>query len=177
MIRVNSFLLQIILAARRYDEDSGWMQLLVFVIMAVFWALGSIIKARKSKKTEFEEEEEQPEEAFSERMQQMSRQMGPQQKKSVYPGPAIKRDFAKAEKIPLSVSLKDYKESVTKSLTETEKKAERPDISSERPQPPAGIDFAPNLEDPENLKRAVVYYEVLGKPLSLRDEPDNIIRH
>ena len=174
---MNSFLLQIILAARRYDEDAGWMQLLVFVIMAVFWALGSIIKAKRSKKTEFEEEEEQLEETFPEHRQQMSQQTTrPQQKKSVYPGPAIKRDFTKAEKIPLSVSLKVYKESVTKSLTETEKKTERPDISLERPRPPAGIDFAPNLEDPENLKRAVVYYEVLGKPLSLRDEPENIIR-
>lgn len=174
---MNSFLLQIILAARRYDEDAGWMQLLVFVIMAVFWALGSIIKAKKSKKTEFEEEEEQPEEAFTGHKQQMSRQAKFQQKKAAQPGPAAKSDFAKVEKIPLSVSLKDYKQSLTKSLTETEKKTERPDISSERPQPPAGIDFAPNLEDPENLKRAVVYYEVLGKPLALRDEPENIIRH
>lgn len=174
---MNSFLLQIILAARRYDEDAGWMQLLVFVVMAVFWALGSIIKAKKSKKTGFEEEEKQLEETFPEYKQQMGRQAKFQQKKAAYPEPAAKSDSAKAEKIPLSVSLKDYKQSVTKSLTETEKKAEQPDISLMQSQPPAGIDFAPNLEDPENLKRAVVYYEVLGKPLSLRDEPDNIIRH
>ena len=39
-----------VLAARNSDEkDTGWMQILVFVILSVFYAVGSIVKARANK--------------------------------------------------------------------------------------------------------------------------------
>lgn len=43
---MNIFLVQTVLIARNEDVES-WMNILVVVVLAVFWALGSIIKARK----------------------------------------------------------------------------------------------------------------------------------
>ena len=55
---MNVFSAQLILAASRNDdENSGWIQLLVFVVMAVLWAVGGIIKA-KSKKQNPEDDEQ-----------------------------------------------------------------------------------------------------------------------
>ncbi len=38
-------------------EDGGWMQLLVFVVMAVIWVIGGILNAKKNKE---EQQQEQP---------------------------------------------------------------------------------------------------------------------
>ena len=47
---MNYWLAQLILAARnRNDRGSGWVQILVFVVLAVFYAVGSIVKARANK--------------------------------------------------------------------------------------------------------------------------------
>jgi hypothetical protein len=46
---MNYLLTQLILAARKNNEDNGWMQILVFVILAVFYALGSILKVKANK--------------------------------------------------------------------------------------------------------------------------------
>jgi hypothetical protein len=171
---MDGVLLQIILAARRYDEDAGWMQLLVFVIMIVFWAVGSIVKSRSKKAGT--EEEKQLEETFSEYKQQMGRQTRPQQKKTAQLRTAARHAPAKKEPFTEPETLKSLEaERLSLFLKETETKAARPDISSEQTQPQAGINFLPDLEGPDSLKRGVIYYEVLGKPLAMRDEPKNII--
>jgi hypothetical protein len=51
---------QIILAARS-DDVEGWMNVLVVVLLAVFWAIWGVLKAR-AKKNEAEKEEEEPSE-------------------------------------------------------------------------------------------------------------------
>ena len=52
-------LAQIVLVAQRRDNDgAGWMQILVFVILAVLYAVGSILKAKGSKLEEQGEEAE-----------------------------------------------------------------------------------------------------------------------
>ena len=43
------FLAQLILAARNNDDGGGWVQLLVFLVMAIFWIVGGIKKARANK--------------------------------------------------------------------------------------------------------------------------------
>jgi flagellar biosynthesis/type III secretory pathway M-ring protein FliF/YscJ len=50
-------LAQIILAIRS-DDVGGWMNILVVVLLAVFWAIWGILKAR-AKKNESEDDEEQ----------------------------------------------------------------------------------------------------------------------
>ena len=47
---MSKLLLFMILAARNSDgEDTGWSQLLVFIVLAVFWSIGGIMKARAEK--------------------------------------------------------------------------------------------------------------------------------
>ena len=43
---MSCLLAQMLLARGNDGDDSGWMQLLILVIMAVFWALGGILKAK-----------------------------------------------------------------------------------------------------------------------------------
>jgi hypothetical protein len=53
---MSGFLIQIVFGFRVLDiEDSGWMQLLVFAVMAVIYALGSISKSKKAKSKEAEQ--------------------------------------------------------------------------------------------------------------------------
>ncbi|MFA5251146.1 MAG: hypothetical protein WC454_00975, partial [Phycisphaerae bacterium] len=48
---MNYWLAQLVLAARNSNEDNVWMQILGFVILAIFYAVGSIVKARANKTT------------------------------------------------------------------------------------------------------------------------------
>lgn len=53
---MSGFLIQIVFGFRGLDiEDSGWMQLLVFAVMAVIYALASIGKAKRAKTKETEQ--------------------------------------------------------------------------------------------------------------------------
>lgn len=57
---MDCYLAQIIMAARNSDgEETGWIRILVIVIVAVFWIVSGIVKARANKLSR--EGEEQPE--------------------------------------------------------------------------------------------------------------------
>ena len=50
---MSSSFLQIILAARNNKGDAeGWMQMLVFIVLAIFWAIGGIVKARANQRAQ-----------------------------------------------------------------------------------------------------------------------------
>ncbi|MFH1882285.1 MAG: hypothetical protein ABIL62_06200, partial [Planctomycetota bacterium] len=55
---MNYSLAQIILAARSRDPD-GWMSILVLVLVAAVYGLGTILKVKKGKKEQEQAEEEQ----------------------------------------------------------------------------------------------------------------------
>ncbi|UCF15718.1 MAG: hypothetical protein JSW59_20175, partial [Phycisphaerales bacterium] len=44
---MNNLLAQIVLAQQRFDD--GWMNILFVIVLAVFWMLGSIVKAMRTK--------------------------------------------------------------------------------------------------------------------------------
>ena len=41
---------QFVLASNGRDDDRGWVQLLVFIVLGVMYALGSLVKAKTNKK-------------------------------------------------------------------------------------------------------------------------------
>jgi hypothetical protein len=41
-------------------EENAWMQLLVFIVLAVFWAIGGIVKARNTKAQEEKQKRQTP---------------------------------------------------------------------------------------------------------------------
>jgi len=209
---MNYFVAQIILAARRRDTE-GWMQILVFVVLIVFYALGSIVKA-KSRKLEEDSDEEitgRPPHRPPERMKGLQKQprrpagapVGPAlpreyepqrqpiRRKVVRPQPAVERPLTEKQpplerpwempemlELPLlgpqvQHGIKELPEFTTETIEELEAKslgfaAQKPvveDVSS------PVLDYA----DADELTRAILHYEILGKPLSLRGPSEQII--
>lgn len=206
---MNDFLAQIILAARR-DDAEFWMQILVFVIVIAFWALGGILRA-KSRKSEQQQEEElarrtaRKPPGFAKGLQEQflhrpgrpagpvpRRQYRPQvqqpRRKVVRPQPAVEKVAAKAGRairlaglealeapeLSTSVLPKEPAELLGEPLKGLENKLTG--IVSETPQPELLIE-KPLLDyaDPDELRRAILHYEILGKPLSLRGPGEQII--
>jgi len=173
-------LVGIVLAARKGDFGD-WANILFVLALAVFWVLGGIIKARTGGKGEPEDEEQlpgRPAHKPPERARGLQRQtFGPVQqreyrpvaqqprRKISHPRPAVPKYAAKTEegvrfrplevpelsKLPLSMP------SVLPEQKEVRQPVSKPVV--ERLLDP---------DDPDKLKRAILHYEILGKPVSLR---------
>ena len=135
-------MLQTILAANNNRPGKSWTQLLIIVVIVVVYGLKILSKAKKS----FTEDEEEP--CESPQPQQHGVQM-PERKillKSV-PVPA--------EKIEIDIEPEPVRRKLS-TLQESEQQ-EPPDIVLEL-----------DLDDTDSLRRAIIYSEILGKPLAMR---------
>jgi len=180
-----SFIYQIILAARNRDDEGGWIQILVFVGMATFWIVGGIAKAKanKIKEGDFEAEEPKDKPKAGQRREIQAKQFKPIPAK---PKPRIQQlDKSRRMQQPLTQAI-DFDEETVKiksadieaekkegpeisiedKLKELKKKAlsKKKPVSTERKTP-----FLFEFDDPDELKKAILHYEILGKPISLRD--------
>ena len=222
---MNNLLAQLILAARNSDsEDTGWMQMLVFIVLAVFYVVGSILKARANKQQKLEQEEpgrKPPEstrgapKAFKQtpyrqaqrrvghapKSQPSPQQVQPPRRKVVRPQAAGRKPSIKSEqaiKLPTLEALETLKvslpgpqvqadlEELPEFTVETVKKDirlssvealgdKRIGIAGETPQTKYLPEILLDYDDPEKLRRAILHYEILGKPLSLRGLSEHII--
>jgi len=178
-------------------EDSGWMQLLVFVVVGVFYALGGIIKARK-RKAGVEEEDESPGEQPSpeprtEPLRAIPRPKQPHgspvRRKSVLE--TFVEEITRAAHVdvqaprpqklapPLPAPQIDMKiVHLPKKPTGEAIAAIQPKRLAVEPKEQAHPDdlqvIAPELASTDDLTRAVLDYEIFGKPLSLRDPAEDI---
>ncbi len=165
------FLAQIILAARNNDYGS-WGQLLAFIVLAIFWIVGAIAKVRSNKvelADEGGEEEEfvkpveprrpQPQQRVQ-RQRPVSRpeRQGADVVRSGTHMPSQKRRALSTASVEQSVKLAD------KTVAGVGADVVSPEIGYEIAASPV-VDFA----DPEELRRAILHYEILGKPLSMRE--------
>ena len=205
---MNCFLAQIILAARNGD-GKNWINILVFVALAIFYAVGSIFKAKTSKAEQKGDEQlarkpaRKPPEGTKglqkQALEQLRRPAGPPprrqfrpqvqppRRKVMRPRPAVQKPATKLEqeiefetieplealKLPPSAALEEYKEPVIKPLKGLEDM--RIGIPSETAQPEAAIEPLLDYADTDELKRAILHYEILGRPLSLRGPSEQII--
>ena len=217
---MNNLLAQLILAARNSDsEDTGWMQMLVFIVLAVFYVVGSILKARANKQQKQDQEEpgRKPLEstrgapmAFKQTpYQQAQRRVGhapkiqpspqvakpqvqPPRRKIVRPQAAGWKSSIKTEQaieLPTLEALEAPKvslpgpqlqadlEELPEFTAKTIKKLEDMRISTpaETPQAAYLSEILLDYANPEKLRRAILHYEILGKPLSLRSPSEHII--
>ncbi len=213
---MDNLLAQQILAARNSDsEDTGWMQMLVFIVLAVFYAVGSILKARANKQQKLEQEEpgRRPPEstrgapmAFKKtpyrqaqrpvghapKSQPSPQQVQPPRRKIVRPQPAGRKPSIKTEQaieLPTLEALETPKvsppisqlqvdlEELPEFTVETVEKlgAKRVGIAGKTPQTKYMAEILLDYDDPEKLRRAILHYEILGKPLSLRSPSEHII--
>jgi hypothetical protein len=207
---MDDLLLQIILA-RRNDDTESWMNILIVVVLAVFWAIGGIVKA-KSRNPKVRDGQlpgkpvRKPTAHSREAREQMLRQLpGPvgsaqgqrQQPRPVAQKPrmkfadlqaAVRRFAVEAEqafqsqsgkKTPVLKPVLTEPQSPPKTVEFTEPidktvKRLQDKVVSESEQIPE-TDYLSELvldySDPEQLRRAILHYEILGRPLSLRDLP------
>ena len=210
---MNDFLAQIILAARNGDrEGTNWMQMLVFVILAVFYVLGSILKSKTNKPKE--EDQERPsrkagikpaESARAPKTLQktpyrqvqrpvgrtISRQPRPQvsatgraRREVKRPQPVVQKVAPKKEQaIGLEhIELPEISELSLPSPQLQPKFEELPKLEDKGVGIPAETPYAKHVteplldyDDPDKLRRAILHYEILGKPLSLRGPGEQII--
>jgi len=205
---MNNLLVQTILIARNEDVES-WMNILVVVVLAVFWALGGIIKARKIAQSRQKEQLARkpvrrppvPRSGLAEQLVKEHRPAGRVERQPYRPGVqeartklaewrAAARKFAEeAEQAfraqtaepapePPQVLPKPRTGFVAAYVSESPQFASKPSITPEY-QPAPGTPEQPPQEyltelladyaDSDQLRKAILHYEILGRPLSLRE--------
>lgn len=204
---MSELLAQVIFAARN-DDFENWVQILIFVIVAVFYVLGSILKV-KAKKVEGQQKELQLRQPQPGRpvVRVQHRRAQPQREKTMLAQPITQKVRAETERAALGrvvePTLQPKFQMPTPQL-ET-KISELPEIRirpglQELPEFTSGAVKALNAEgvtpvsdfgelgraeqipevevlpedilnysDPEQLRRAILHYEILGRPLAVRD--------
>jgi len=207
---MSCFWQHIILAARDTEE---WMNILFFVAIAAFYAIGSVLKARASKSAKQKKAAEQqgvkpiektpvrptvkkaPPPATVKKpaypqppRRPVARPRPPVQKSGVKKVEAMLRGLKKA-KVPPAVPRPELLPSVRPLQSELEGLPELPKKTVE-PLDVARLGLAAQkkekepviieepllaLDDPDALRRAILYYEILGKPVSMRRPGEHLI--
>lgn len=174
-------------------QGDEWVNILVVIVMAVFWAVGGVIKAR-AEKQKTREKIKSP----AGRRPKAARTVKPQTGRSgpmrseVRPKikpvgtakqvrPSVKPTFDRVF-LPERQG-KKVSESVVEPLVPTdvdisEVKAVEAEIASEteliKKDKPAAVtpQVGLNLDDSEQLRKAIIYHEVFGKCVGLREQTD-----
>jgi hypothetical protein len=142
---VTGWLIAAILAQRHDEDEGGWMKLLVFLVMAVFFIITNLVKARSRKR---QEEQEEPEEGLTVQLPPMRRRPIPQPQAPTGPPKIF------SHKMPEPVE-----EAPTAKLTAIPEAAKIEIPSAELIA----------LEKHDELAKGIIYSEILGKPLALRE--------
>ena len=184
-------------------DDIPWQQLLVFIVLAVIWAIGGIIKAG-AKKLESKQQAQPPRReppqpsgqqiAPSRRLpsrpsQQPRPQIQPPRRKVMRPETAVRKLAAKTAQAVYLESIEELKSSIP-SLQVQPDFNELPEFTgkaveklkdkfvsapAEISKPQYLAELSLDYADPDKLRRAILHYEILGKPLSLRSPSEHII--
>ena len=160
---MNGFFTQIILGARDPDSDD-LINILFVVVIGIVYAIGGFIKAKARKA---DQQDEQPQEA-----------------RPTGAGRQIYRQLLRPKPVELELSYRKPQDlragqgKATQKIKEQIKRLKIPvELSKEdfSAKPPKTVTSEPriksflNLESSEDLKKAFLYYEVLGKPVGFRD--------
>jgi hypothetical protein len=160
---------------------------LIFVIIAVIYALGGILKKAKDRRIILEDEEgiERPVPGRQKRQQQRrseSRRVKTPQKRWFVSGEEdVKRPrhVLAAAKPKASKPVKTKPPALEPSVSILDvglKEAEKllgetiaaPEPSNKKKQY-ITVELPVHLQDPDELRRAILHYEILGRPISLRE--------
>jgi hypothetical protein len=178
-------------------EDGGWMQLLVFVVVGVLYALGGIIKARKRKGGVADQDESPGEPAAPETRREPLRAIArPKQPQgSTVPRKSVLQTFVeeitRAAQLEVQAPRPQNPPPVARTPrieTQVVKLPRKPTgeaiaaiqpkrLAVEAKQQAQADDLpaiTPEFASTDDLARAVLDYEIFGKPLSLRDPAEDI---
>ena len=173
------------------DDAEGWMNILLFVVLAVFWAVGGIIKAASQKK-ENKQKQQPPRKpvrktpssvqtrASSSERPSRTPQVRPQTQPRVSRAPELakvlrSKIFESSGELE-SASAKLHEKLIpqnipalaSKPLVELDSmRPDRPQRKTEPEEELSELDF--NYADADELMKAILHIEILGSPVSLRD--------
>ena len=168
---MNCFLLTI-LASRNYDEDSGWMQFLVFIIIVGVYAISGFIKKSRQSKTE-QLEDDQELEGMLEQPEYQYRQYQPTQQaveKPVSSQKPVGREVSAEPRQTRSGQKKHGGHVKTLEMQQsTRESSEEQTVAVEKAKQPQAVEALASLDNPDELRKAIVTYEIIGKPVSLRE--------
>jgi hypothetical protein len=187
------------------------MNILIVVVLAVFWAIGGIIKAKANKSETGSKDNlsRKPvrklplhsREAREQMLKSLQRPSDSAQGQRQQPRPvtqkprmkfadlqaAVRKFAAEAEKT-FQGDTRESAPELKPQLTEPQIKAEKPELTEpmtatvkglrdEQTSEPVQIpeseylsELLTDYADPDELRKAILHYEILGKPLSLRDQ-------
>jgi len=148
-----SFFLSVILAVRRGDDEGGWIQLLIFIVMLVFFVISSIAKSSSEKR------QQEKAKAAEESLSQLRRRVMTHPK----PPASGKKNFSHKMPtkpvIPETVKIQPVEKVPTSEEEAPKKEKEAESLSAELIA----------LEKYDELAKGIIYSEILGKPLALRE--------
>ncbi len=194
---MSNLLAQLVLARRSPDGD-GWMNILVVVVMAVIWMVGAIVKSTKAKSGDKQQSSRKPPTPSSGGRQQIpvhsQRPAGPPQHPGHPSGAPKKRitlaDLREAARKFAAEAEQAFQGQTTKPtpkqapkpqiqpettphvapvVAQTKRLDEKQAAAAEMPPTEHLSDIQSDYADPDKLRRAILHYEILGPPLSLRD--------
>lgn len=192
------------------DDAEKWMNILILVVLAAFWAIANLVR---TKKLQQDREQEQssgrparkpstPVSALRKAfMEQLARPAAPVRYRpqarqrpptAVRPHPVMEEPTPKKEEpeptpaaAPLEKSkLPSLATALGPGLEQPPDMAGKPVEGLQAGYGPAAtheveyepaFEFLLDYEDPDQLRRAILHYEILGKPLSLRGGQEHII--
>jgi hypothetical protein len=149
-------------AANGDDDQGNWMQFLVFIIMAVIWSIGGIAKVKSSKAAQKDQEPSQ----------KKTRRPGipDSQKRPVQAGPVIRKPITYQpviEKIEPLDEISEIFEPEIEPLKELNNF--KPIIKKTEPKSITQKKSILSIDNKDDLRKAILHYEILGKPKALRD--------
>ena len=198
-------ILEQIVAAARRRRPEGWGNILFIAFLAIFWVIGAILKAKSQKEEKAKTGERQlkgkpagkPSEVVkkspfqeirraieAEIQKQMGQQVQQPQKKVARPRPVVQKAAVKREPAVRAPALEPDTQTVQTGIEELPEftgkavkklEDERISVKAEMPQAKHLAEILFDYSDPDELKRAILHYEILGRPLSLRGPAGHII--
>jgi hypothetical protein len=184
---MSDILVQTLLAARKGDFED-WANILFVLVLAVFWVLGGIIKARGAVRRGRKEEEQlpgKPERRPPERARGLRRQtFGPVQRREYRPvAQQLRARISRPQPIVPKYAPKTEEGVRVRPLEVPEVPGvsklppSMPSVRLERKEAREPVDkpFVERLldfDDADKLKRAILHYEIFGKPVSLRSSEE-----
>jgi hypothetical protein len=171
-----------ILGRRSNGDEEGWMQLLVFIVLAVFWAIGGIMKARSAKARDEKQRQQskprpqpRPRPSFerllrSEPEKARTRAVQVQRPR---PGRRFERDKGAREQVKEPVAVQSS-ESVKDVLAEVDKIDHIGEIAPMEAAMAAVAGQGIELGTSEQLRAAMLHYEIFGKCVGLRESREHV---
>jgi len=161
-LKYMDYLAQITLFAQNGD-DGNWMQMLIFVGIAVFYVIAGVVRKFSENKIKLDEEE-QPR-----RLTQSKRPRG-----RFIPFELVSQMFDNEVEEPIQSPAPEAPQP-SESQPQPELEDKRVVVSSQTTEPADVIEPLLDLGDADKLTMAILHYEILGKPVSLRGPSEHII--